>query len=69
MGKRLAWLEGIRIFAAVILLIYHAQLLFTTYAYTPQPTGIVENFRVMGEVTGRPDQSIEQKLILLSMGL
>jgi peptidoglycan/LPS O-acetylase OafA/YrhL len=41
--QRLAWLEGIRIFAAMLLLLYHAQLLFTKYSYTPQPTGIVSN--------------------------
>ena len=53
MGKRLAWLEGIRMFAAVILLMYHAQLLLTDYAYTPQPTGLIENFRLMSAVTER----------------
>ncbi len=53
MGRRLAWLEGIRIFAAMILLIYHAQLLLTDYAYTPQPTGLIENFRLMSAVTER----------------
>jgi peptidoglycan/LPS O-acetylase OafA/YrhL len=53
MGRRLAWLEGIRLFAAVILLIYHAQLLFTDYAYTPQPTGLLENLYLMGDVTAR----------------
>jgi peptidoglycan/LPS O-acetylase OafA/YrhL len=53
MGRRLAWLEGIRIFAAVILLIYHAQLLFTDYAYMLQPTGLLENFYRMGDVTAR----------------
>ncbi len=42
--QRLAWLEGIRIFAAVLLLLYHAQLLLTKYAFTPQPTGLVANF-------------------------
>ncbi len=41
--KRLAWLEGIRIFAAVMLLLYHSQLLFTHYVYTPQPTGLWSN--------------------------
>ena len=53
MGRRLAWLEGIRMFAAVILLMYHAQLLLTDYAYTPQPTGLIENFRLMSAVTER----------------
>lgn len=44
-SSRLAWLEGIRILAAVLLLLYHAQLLFTGYAYTPQPTGLAANLR------------------------
>jgi peptidoglycan/LPS O-acetylase OafA/YrhL len=44
-AQRLAWLEGIRIFAAVILLLYHAQLLFTKYSYTPQPTGLMDNLQ------------------------
>jgi peptidoglycan/LPS O-acetylase OafA/YrhL len=39
----LAWLEGLRIGAAVLLLLYHAQLAFTGYAYTPQPTGLLNN--------------------------
>ncbi len=41
--QRLAWLEGIRIFAAVMLLLYHSQLLLTHYIYTPQPTGLWSN--------------------------
>ncbi|MCY7322644.1 MAG: acyltransferase [Phormidesmis sp. CAN_BIN36] len=41
--QRLAWLEGMRIFAAIMLLLYHSQLLFTKYVYTPQPTGLVSN--------------------------
>lgn len=43
--SRLAWLEGVRITAAVMILLYHAQLLLTDYAYTPQPTGLLENGR------------------------
>lgn len=43
-SQRLAWIEGIRIFAAVIILLYHAQLLITDYAFTPQPDGINKNF-------------------------
>lgn len=53
MNRRLAWLEGIRLFAAVILLVYHAQLLFTDYAYTPQPTGLWSNLQVMARGTDR----------------
>ncbi|WP_421656522.1 acyltransferase family protein [Leptothermofonsia sp. ETS-13] len=41
--QRLGWLEGIRIFGVVFLLLYHAQSLFTGYAYTPQPIGLAEN--------------------------
>jgi peptidoglycan/LPS O-acetylase OafA/YrhL len=44
---RLAWLEGIRIVAAVVLLLYHSQLLFTDYAYTPQAQGLIENWAQM----------------------
>jgi peptidoglycan/LPS O-acetylase OafA/YrhL len=43
--QRLSWLEGIRIFGVVSLLLYHAQLLFTGYAYTPQPTGLLDNLQ------------------------
>lgn len=42
-SQRLAWIEGVRIFAAVMILLYHAQLLFTDYAFTPQPTGLGAN--------------------------
>jgi len=52
-ARRLAWLEGIRIFAAVVLLGYHAQLLFTNYAYTPKPTGWASNWAAMVEASGR----------------
>lgn len=52
-SRRLAWLEGIRMFAAVSLLLYHAQLLFTGYAYTPQPTGLLDNLqRLITPVNG-----------------
>lgn len=40
---RLAWLDGLRLFAAVMLLLYHAQLLFSQYRYTPGPTGLIQN--------------------------
>lgn len=42
-SRRLAWLEGLRIFAAVMILLYHAQLLLTDYAFTPQPKGLWAN--------------------------
>ncbi|MBD2019077.1 acyltransferase family protein, partial [Leptolyngbya sp. FACHB-36] len=54
-SQRLAWLEGIRISAAVLLLLYHAQLLFTGYAYTPQPTGLLDNLQQLLSVSGSPD--------------
>ena len=43
LSKRLVWLDGIRFFAAVMILLYHAQLLFIDYAFTPQPTGLISN--------------------------
>ncbi|MGG6240185.1 acyltransferase family protein [Nodosilinea sp. AN01ver1] len=49
--QRLSWLEGIRILAAVGILLYHAQLLFTEYAYTPLPTGIRNNLAVIAEAS------------------
>ena len=57
-SQRLAWLEGIRILAAVLLLLYHAQLLFTEYAYTPQPTGLADNLqRLVAPIQGTTDLS------------
>lgn len=56
-SHRLGWLEGIRITGAVLLLLYHAQLLFTGYAYTPQPTGLADNLQKLmtpvGELSDR----------------
>lgn len=52
-SKRLAWLEGLRIFAAVMILLYHAQLLITDYAFTPQPTGLWSNLAVLSVVDDR----------------
>ena len=43
--QRLAWLDGLRLLAVVMILLYHAQQLFTRYAYTPQPTGLVSNLQ------------------------
>lgn len=42
-SQRIAWLEATRILAAVVILFYHAQLLFTGYAYAPAPTGLAAN--------------------------
>ncbi|MGI8935509.1 MAG: acyltransferase family protein [Phormidesmis sp.] len=41
--RQLSWIEGLRVLAAVSILLYHAQLLFTDYAYTPQPDGLRNN--------------------------
>jgi peptidoglycan/LPS O-acetylase OafA/YrhL len=46
--QKLVWLEGLRILAAVAILLYHAQLYFTDYAYTPQPTGLLDNLQRIG---------------------
>jgi peptidoglycan/LPS O-acetylase OafA/YrhL len=63
--QRLAWLEGIRIFAAVLLLLYHAQLLFTKYAFTPQPTGLTANLQQLFSATSKLGESwITQALSL-----
>jgi peptidoglycan/LPS O-acetylase OafA/YrhL len=52
-SQRLAWIEGTRIFAAVMILLYHAQLLMTHYAFTPQPEGIAHNLSLIKEVGDR----------------
>ncbi len=51
--QRLAWLEGVRIFAAVMILLYHAQLMMTHYAFTPQPSGLLNNLGLMGSASDR----------------
>jgi peptidoglycan/LPS O-acetylase OafA/YrhL len=56
-SHRLAWVEGIRIVAVVMLLLYHAQLRFTGYAYTPQPTGLLINLRQLVVVLERLPRS------------
>lgn len=64
-SQRLAWLEGVRIFAAVLLLLYHAQLLFTGYAYTPQPTGLVANLQQLVS----PVEGADPGLLLRLLGI
>lgn len=54
---RLSWLEGIRILAAVSILLYHAQLLFTGYAYSPQPTGLHSNWAALAEANAQLGQN------------
>ncbi len=44
---RLGWLEGIRVLAAVSILLYHAQLLFSDYAYYPKPEGLLSNLSAL----------------------
>ncbi len=51
--QRLAWIEGIRIFAAVLILVYHYQLLFTDYAFAPQPTGLSDNLTRLWAASGK----------------
>ncbi|HEY9656100.1 MAG TPA: acyltransferase family protein, partial [Crinalium sp.] len=65
-SQRLAWLEGIRIFAAVLLLLYHSQLLFTGYAYTPQPTGLADNLR---QLVTPVEGAIDPGLLLRLLGI
>jgi peptidoglycan/LPS O-acetylase OafA/YrhL len=50
---RLPWLDGLRLLAASLVLLYHAQLAFTGFGYTPQPTGLVENLQHL--LTPRPE--------------
>ncbi|MDX2212490.1 MAG: acyltransferase [Oculatellaceae cyanobacterium bins.114] len=56
-SQRLAWIEGIRIFAAVMILLYHAQLLMTDYAFTPQPTGFLDNVQRLATASDRLGQN------------
>ncbi|MBE9139532.1 acyltransferase [Nodosilinea sp. LEGE 07088] len=55
---QLSWLEGMRIFAAVGILLYHAQLLFTGYAYTPQPTGLRSNMAAIASASPHLGQNM-----------
>jgi peptidoglycan/LPS O-acetylase OafA/YrhL len=64
-SQRIAWLEAIRIVAAVFLLLYHAQLLFTGYSYTPTPTGLAENLQQMFAVTKLSDRDWWWQLITI----
>ncbi len=65
-SPRLAWLEGIRILAAVLLLLYHAQLLFTGYAYTPQPTGLATNLK---QLVTPVDGGVDPGMFLRFLGI
>jgi peptidoglycan/LPS O-acetylase OafA/YrhL len=64
-SRRLAWIEGIRIFAAVVLLLYHAQLLITNYAFTPNPTGLISNLHVMQAASDRLTQNSLTSILTL----
>ncbi|MBD2230532.1 acyltransferase [Phormidium tenue FACHB-1052] len=63
--QRLNWLEGIRLLAAVSILLYHAQLLFTKYAYTPQPTGLRANWAAIAEANAHLGQNALASAIAL----
>ncbi len=56
-GRQLSWLEGIRVLAAVSILLYHAQLLFADYAYTPQPSGLRNNLAAVTAASHRLGQN------------
>lgn len=63
-SQRLAWLEGIRIFAVAALLVYHAQLRYSGYAYTPQPTGLPQNLSQLMAITSNlPDMGLLTKIL------
>jgi len=63
-SQRLAWLEGIRIFAVAALLVYYAQLRYTGYAYTPQPTGLQNNLDQLMTITRNlPDMGLLTKIL------
>ncbi|MBD2460911.1 acyltransferase [Oscillatoria sp. FACHB-1407] len=64
-SQRLAWIEGIRIFAAVMILLYHAQLLITDYAFTPQPTGLLDNLQRLAQASDRLGQGFITSLTSL----
>ncbi|MCL6435616.1 MAG: acyltransferase [Leptolyngbyaceae cyanobacterium HOT.MB2.61] len=63
-SQRLGWLEGIRIFGVIFLLLYHAQSLFTGYAYTPQPIGLAENLeQLLAPVESFSDRGLLFRLL------
>lgn len=65
-SQRLAWLEGVRILSVVMLLLYHVQLRFTGYAYTPQPSGLADNLNQLIAVTEElPGQGSWMQLLAL----
>jgi peptidoglycan/LPS O-acetylase OafA/YrhL len=61
-NQRLSWLEGIRIFAATVILLYHYQLLFTNYAFTPQPTGFMANLSQVSAMSAKLGSGLGQWL-------
>jgi len=55
-SPHLAWIDGMLVCSVVMLLLYHVQLRFTGYAYTPQPTGLANNLQQVMVATYRlPD--------------
>lgn len=63
-SRHLGWLEGIRIFGVILLLLYHAQSLFTGYAYTPQPIGLTENLeQLLAPIESLSDRGLLFRLL------
>ncbi|HEY9642452.1 MAG TPA: acyltransferase family protein [Coleofasciculaceae cyanobacterium] len=65
-AKRLAWLEGIRMIAAVMILLYHAQLYFGGYEFTPQPTGLFENLQQLWVSGDRSNLPLPFRILTMS---
>jgi peptidoglycan/LPS O-acetylase OafA/YrhL len=47
---RLAWIEILRVISAFGILIYHASLYYTHYAFTPSPNGLLANWQTLTTV-------------------
>jgi len=45
--ERLVWIEVMRILAAIFVLLYHSQMWFTNYAFSPQPIGLSANWQLL----------------------
>lgn len=44
---RLVWLEFLRILAAIFVLLYHSQMWFTNWAFSPQPIGLTASWQLL----------------------
>lgn len=49
--------------AALAILLYHAQLYFTHYAYTPQPTGLLDNLQRLGAANAQLTSSLPLQIL------